>query len=215
MVKQLLPLDTKKSFIPHHSASDWDIRFPTKYTITTETYISPPTSLRHDYPGGTAYNLFLCKNSAALQVTEGRLQTYLRMNNTTRPFYLCFRNILASGTPNLSSCYYAYFGMQSTEWYFYEYKSGTQKRAWSRTKQLQEINTWYNTRLSWWYAWDVLNVSLELEVDGQWIQQGDLITVANDLFKTETHQRCGIGSSLSAAAHKAYFDNTSIWEYVP
>lgn len=206
------PLSSPKGlYLPHYSVGDWDFK-NNVWGISNLEFISSPSSLKIGPASPSGSNLLLCKNPAVLKVTTGRLITYLRNYSIVSINDLYFRNILAPGSANDANCYKVYPYLTGTVWYLYERVNSVNVRTWSQPKSAQTANTWYRWRVSWWYAWGALQVSLDLEVDGQWQQLGDIITVPNDLFSAETYQRIGFALPYYTGASVSYADDTEVWE---
>ena len=215
MVKKLLkhtPLQIKPPL--HASASDWDI-LGAKWTITTAYYVSPPSSFRVGIDPTNQYVFKLCKNANVLKIPQGRITAWIRGQAAGRLFYLQFRNTCNPGTNNNDNCYVTQFLLGDLTWPLYERQAGAQKRSWSTAKTNWPINTWHHIRFSWWISWGTLIVTLDLEVDGAWVQQGDVITVENALHGDAEYQRVGIGASSSTDGSPKYIDDVAIWEYIP
>jgi len=198
----------------HASASDWD-RSSASWTIQTLVKVSPPSALRLDGAGYGENIHFICKNSNVLKLPYGRTITFFRHADTARDLWLIFRNIAAPGIANIANCYRAYWYCSNTVWTLEERVNNVQVRQWSSPKTTQLANTWYHFRLSWWLSWDIMLVSLDLEINGIWVLQGSEITITNPLFGLETYQRPGIGANSRVTVYPAYIDDTEIWEFIP
>ena len=197
----------------HHSASDWDIS-STDWTIATDQYISPPSSFKMPTLGEAPNIHLLCKHTSALQLPYGRLITYHRFKSSETTMRIDFRNTAPPGSVNFNNCYQVTAVTNAIQWTLREYLAGVQQRLWNRSKIPLSPDTWYRYRLSWWWDWDVLNLSFDIWLDGAWQQQGDIISIPNDLFVIETYQRVGIQSSAGNFYDYIWFDDTEIWEVV-
>lgn len=212
VTKRLLKSNTPP--LPHHSAVDWDF-LNANWSISTATYISPPSSLRFGPASEEGDNLIVCKNPAVLKMTTGRLVTYLRAYTHVHNVCLNFRNTAPPGIANEDNCYQISFTFYATRWYIYERVNAANVRSWSQPKSQQNVHTWYRWRISWWYAWNVLNVTLDLEKDGEWEQQGDIISIPDDRFAAEPYQRTAIRAPYYIRSELSFIDDTEIWEYIP
>ena len=196
----------------HASYADWDLT-PAEWSISTEHYISPPSSIRWQNPIPGFHNGYqLCKNSNVLKLPEGRLVTQCRHQSVDEALYLLFRNIIAPGSADDQNCYRLRLTMGSTSTRLSEYLGGSRIRYWTGTWTLPPINTWYNLRISWWLSWGILIFRFERQIDSAWVQQGDDISIDDPLFGEETYQRVGYHLWYGGTGNSFYLDDTEIWE---
>ena len=213
MVGKLI-IPKPKLILPHASAGDWDFSDP-NWKITTLQYVSPPSALQLGTTATLTTFYVLCKNAAVLKLSQGRIITWVRLGLAGRNIYFSFRNTAAPGTSNINNCYRVHFTLSGTTWELREYLNKANTRNWTQAKTACVANTWYRFRLSWWLSWEVMVVSLDREIDGAWVQQGDVISVPNPLFGDAQYQRPGIGGQGNGSGDQAHIDDTEIWEYIP
>ena len=208
MIKHITPLKT------HHSAGDWNFSSP-NWRITNLLYQSPPSAFQTWNEMNPCSCLILCKNAAVLKLPWGRIVTWLRHPQQAAAWQITFRNTAPPGSANLNNCYQVYFSLELLSWYLTERQAGAVVREWSTAKSALLPNTWYHIRVNFIPQWDQMVVSLEIEIDATWVQQGELITVVNPLFEGEDYQRPGIQGNNPQYYNHATWDDTEIWEYVP
>ncbi len=206
-------MNKSKLFLPkpHHSASDWDINDPL-WDIITHQFVSPPSSMWWHRDSSTYYYQ-LCKNPATLKLPQGRLITFLRTTYLGNFIRFAFRNTAPPGTANFDSGYFVHTLANDPYWGLREFLDGVYQRSWQTNHDTFPINTWIKYRLSWWITWDVLQVRLEHQVNGEWVQDGNDISVENPLFGDSDIQRCGMGGRIWSDTQTLYWDDTEIWEY--
>lgn len=210
MVKKT-PIIISEPRPPHHSAWWWD--FSTDlWSLSTEHYISPPTSILWIYTDTTDDQYMLAKESLqCMNVLEGTIITWARASAPTTLVYLIFRNNLPPASSNARNCYRVTLKANHPAWTLEERVLDAVTRSWTRDKSVQDGNTWYRWKLSWWVSWDVMAVMLFLQVDSTFIQQGDVLTVSYPLFGDTPYQRIGMGVGHISPGRWTYFDNTQLW----
>jgi len=195
---------------PHASYEDWD--FSENYwSIVEDQFVSAPSSIRWQKDGAWTYCTQLCKNTATLQVKQGAFVTYWRQSVTASYLRFHFRNIIAPGNANIENCYLFWTHPTIDYWRIYERVAGGDNRQWETSKITQDLDTWYRMRLSWWESWGIMSVKLEQQIDGSWVQQGDILTITDPLYGDETYQRVGYTVYIGLALRPNYYDDTEIW----
>ena len=211
--KLILPPESKP-ILPHASAGDWDFS-SADWKIQTDIWVSPPSALQLGTAPWGDHLYVVCKNAAVLSVPQGRIVTWLRTRYTAHEWYLIFRNTAAPGAPNINNCYLVSIRPSDSVWSLFERLNNAVTRSWTSAKTNQNANIWYRFRLSWWISWELMIVTLDLEVDGAWVQQGLEINVTNPLHGAATYQRPGTGAATAVDPYQKYIDDTEIWEYTP
>lgn len=197
----------------HASALDWDFSHP-YWAIITAHYLSPPSSLQWKSPiSAYMYAYYLCKHNGTLKLPEARLVTYFRVAYYGYGIEITFRNTAPPGNSNINNCYRVLLRPQFASYTLEERQDGAVVRSWLGRQSTGVANTWYRIRISWWLAWDILMFRLEHEVDDEWVQQGDEISISDPLFGAEDIQRCGLGAYCSNMAYALLIDDTEIWAY--
>ncbi|MBA7535663.1 hypothetical protein ES705_27921 [subsurface metagenome] len=198
----------------HHSLADFDWSDVNKRALDTGLFVSPPSCLRcrNDQAGFETVH-FLCKHADTLDIPDGRIVCWMRTHHpNSAGFRLTFRNQCADGSADFANCYFigiftdtTYIGhrIAGDETYF-----RTITWAWAP-------DTWYHIRLTWESEPDPGNgtrikITFELEVDDEWVQQGDTAYDSADLWKDSGTNRVG-GSRETHISYPNYEDDTEYW----
>jgi len=187
---------------------DWDFA-TTYYELDTTRYVSPPSSLKCWDAGR-----FLCRVPDTLQVREGRLVTYLYIQEYENGYLIFFefRSIapLGEGT---SERYMVILSTKDSPYIIRASRYGTElySRSWT-SEDYEHIpeNVFHRYRVTWWVFGGVLYIRFESETDGDWYEFFTAEDPANE-YATEEYNRVGIYWSLSA---EFWVDDTEIWKAV-
>ncbi len=199
--------------ILHHSVDQWDREEPTQINLDTIVYHSAPACLRfQDVAPFKNYLTILSRHAEAQCIIDGRLVTWAHFMRANVPQPFCFRNQAPLGTANRDNCYYTYMDKHSQNLYIYQEGIPTFLGQWFAEMTL---NTWIHWRLSWWSALtnggvSTLLVSLEKEIDGEWVEQGAPIEYAANTWHDSEINRCGFQGAPGGAYH-VRVDDSEIW----
>jgi len=200
-----------------HSISDWDWNTVLNRALTTNRYISAPSSLIIGPPGGNGSTTYwLCRHPDTLLISEGRIDWYSWYDATQSPASEMFRNQEPLGNVTFTACYHLEFSSTREAWIW--------RRNWLDVERLvdfnyaERLNQWCHFRLSWYNGWDeegtpALVIELEEEIAGVWQAMLPPTYDTVNAFKDSDINRVGqIGHGLPD--HPTYHDNTAIYRKV-
>jgi hypothetical protein len=195
------------------SLVDWDWEQGTSYrSLSAAKYVSPPTSLLMQVPGGSQVSCaVLCRRADTLCLPEGELRTWYQTYVTTYPF-ACFRNQAALGSANALNCYY--FQIASNRIDLWRRVGGSASKINSFYYTFTGA-TWYHLRFVWWNGatesgTPALAVAVYIEVGSVWAQIGSVYYDTLNLWSTSEVNRVGLWPWIANNWY-SYFDDTEIW----
>ncbi|MBA7532467.1 hypothetical protein ES705_24693 [subsurface metagenome] len=196
----------------HHTLADWDFQFGATYrSLSADTFISAPTSLKYsNCPVGWG-NEVLCRIPATLNLPQGEMRGWFQTtkNHITTAV---FRDQSPLGTAPFQNCYYVlvYLG----EARLTRLINGVGPPV-DTTPCYLAFNEWIHYRTVWYNGMtpgeeEALCVDVYVEVAGEWIKQGDTLYHTANSWKDSEINRCGFYVQLSSGMTR-YFDDTEIW----
>lgn len=198
-----------------HSLADWDFYNPALCVLSSEHYVSPPTSLELCWASGYARRIGLSRKDNAQLVTNGRIisSVWLTRMNVNQPFI--FRNQSALGSAGSTNSYY--INIDVSNWKLYVRIAGAVTFIGQSDGEFEK-DCWMRLRLTWKNAITGqgnanLDVTLDREVDGEWVQQGDPIHDPLNRWQDSEINRCGLMCDVYTAYHN-WIDDTEIWKLV-
>ena len=197
----------------HHSVSDWDFQAGMHHTLTELQFVSAPSSLECFWQAGNPVDSsILCRIAETLVIAEGEVRTWYRTTNRTRPMFIEFRNQHALGGADHDN---TYFWSLTGAWAYLNRRIAGIETEIDHFPILMNNDTWYHWRTRFWSGKnpagaDALNTELFLEVDGDWVQQGETLYDTQNQWKDSAINRSGIGGKTDSAPHH-FFDDTEIW----
>ena len=197
----------------HHSIDQWDRSEPIQINLDTIVYHSAPACLRfQDVAPFSDWLTILSRHAEAQCIKDGRLVTWgnFRRGNVEQPF--CFRNQAPLGTANLTNCYFTTVDKHLTRLWIRQDDVNTSLGQWFAEMTL---NTWEHWRLSWWSALtnggvSTLLISLEKEIDDEWVEQGAPVEYAANTWHDSEINRCGFQGNPYNSYH-VRVDDSEIW----
>ena len=187
---------------------DWDF-FNINYGLDTTRYVSSPSSLKCWDVGR-----FLCRVPDTLQVREGRLVTYLYIQEYGKGYiiHFDFRSIAPLGEET-SERYSVLFSTKDVPYTVRAWRYTTELYSKSLTSEDYEhipINTFHRYRVTWWVFGGILYIRFESETDGDWYEFFTVEDPTNK-YATEEYNRVGMCWYMSA---EFWVDDTEIWKAV-
>lgn len=204
----------KRTFVQHHSVSDWDFQDSLIYSLTPIYYISPPTSLKLERRGGyPAEGAVLCRIATTQNLPQGRVITAGRKAYDANNFKVTFRNQAPLGSSAMNNCYMA--TLEKTRWLLHSYIDGTPTIIGTQAAT-SDPGTWEFLRITWWNGMtpageEALAVTMEKYIAGEWVKQGDTIYHEANLWKDSEINRCGLSCYVIGADYYVWYDDTEIW----
>lgn len=199
--------------INHHSVSDWDFTPGTCKELTEALFVSAPSCLWVRQTNGcTARPAILCRIAETQCIAQGEIRTWHYTGNRTRDFRLPFRNQHALSGADYENTYY--WGITGDYAYLYRVIAGTPVTIGTIPISF-ENNIWYHWRTVYWNGADLegnpaLCADLYLEVEGEWVKQGDTLHDTENQWKDSEINRSGIGCWVDGVNYHL-FDDTEIW----
>lgn len=198
----------------HHSLADFDWSDVNQRSLDTGVYVSPPSSLRcaSDIEAFKWVH-FLCKHPDTLDVPDGRIICWMRTSHPNQAGWaLTFRNQCANGSADYANCYFVRVFMTIT---YLGYRQADSEHYLVNAPWAWVKDTWYHIRLTWESEPDPGNgtrikFTFEVEVDGEWVQQGATAYHTADLWKDSGTNRMG-GSRNTYITFPNYEDDTEYW----
>lgn len=183
--------------------SDWDFYTSSgdPPTLSTSTYISPPSSL---YCPGSNYGH--CRVSSVLVLNVGRMVSWTK----TYKFDFFFRFPCELGHSS-GWCTWKHYsvGIDMPTSYKRCINPNEDKLYWGSLtdtdKQYVVAHAWRQYRVTWWKVGGTLYIRFEVRKNDNWHV---LFTVSDskNMYDTETYQRPGVGGYWGE-----YWDDTEIW----
>lgn len=206
----------QKFYEPWTTLADWDFaRADEWHSISSDEYVSSPTSLKLYRADMTAVEVVLCRIPTTLCLPQGEVRTWqYSANPTCRP--AVFRNQAALGSSNHQNMYeiLVWEGNARLSYYadYNPYTVQTQPCT-------VPVGQWNHWRVSWYNGFTPgevasLCVDLYLEVAGEWQKQGATFYHTPNRWKDSEINRCGFRQNRSANV-SYYFDDTEIWDLAP
>lgn len=199
--------------LAHHTVSDWDRNPDAAWTLDDAYYISAPRSLKLGSLSPTdVLNIWLHRIAGAQCLPQGRIITYHRLTLIGEYPQVFFRNQAPLGSAVDTNTYR--FMIERDFWYVDRIVNGIPHRL-----AIQDLETlalmWHRDRITWWNGESMegisaITISLEREIDGVWVQQGDWVYDIANQWKDSAVNRCGIGYYQNADKY-GWFDDTEIW----
>ncbi|GAH62811.1 unnamed protein product [marine sediment metagenome] len=197
---------------PHHSIVDWDFQQDgTGRSLDAAYYISPPTSLKLFQFDALWSEAILCRIPDTLVLPQGEFRTWFR-KGIARLIPCLFRNQAPLGTSNGWDCYRIYLtgGFAQLE----RWDDGA-PHYWTFTPCIIPINEWVHFRVFWYNGKtpaerEALCVDIYLEIDGQWVKQGDTLYDTLNKWKDSAINRCGF-FGWGYDPYIEWWDDTEIW----
>lgn len=197
----------------HHTLADWDFQYgSTNRSLSAETFVSSPTSLRFMKYGAGAWNAaVLCRIPATLLLPQGEVRTWVYGYDALKVVAL-FRNQAALGSANYTNTYG--LAVSNTTSTLIRYIGGAYSVRDSSTFT-GFINQWFHTRVFFYNGKTpgdapALCVDVYREITGQWVKQGDTLYDTANSWKDSGINRAGF-RGYSLYNHKQYWDDTEIW----
>ena len=201
-----------KKVIAHHSVVDWDFTPGTNKILDTDIFVSPPSSLRLGYGAAPEHSHILCRVAETLCIAEGEVRTWRLYRTVDVLWYLTFRNQSALGTADFLNCY-RWVGTWKTAT-LYRYNNGVPTGIGDGFDIEMVAGTWYHLRTIYWNGLNLegtpaLCIELYVEIDGQWVKQGNTLYDTVNEWKDSEINRSGIGGRN--IGYYQNFDDTEIW----
>ncbi|MBA7551150.1 hypothetical protein ES705_43686 [subsurface metagenome] len=196
----------------HHSVADWDFLQPDeRHSLSSDEFVSPPTSLKLFKVGLSYVEVVLCRIPATLLLPQGEFRTWhYAPTPTCRP--AVFRNQAALGLSNYQNMYEMLVWPNFAR--FSYYSAGTPYTIQTQAC-IVPAGQWNHWRVFWYNGLTpgevpALCVDLYLEIAGEWQKQGTTFYHVPNLWKDSAINRCGFRQNVSAGVSH-YFDDTEIW----
>ena len=196
----------------HHTLADWDFETgATNRSLSSDYFISAPTSLKFISTSGIWYSSVLCRLPATLCLPQGEVRTWVRRDHPAFRLFT-FRNQAPLGTANILNCYLCY--PTYSQLIFIRSVDGH-----LTTIGVNDIDmvadTWYHFRIFWYNGKTpgevpALCIDFYKEVDDEWIKIGPTIYDTLNKWKDSEINRCGLWPE-AFPGKPIYFDNTEIW----
>jgi hypothetical protein len=198
--------------IIHHSLTDWDWQHgDTGRSLSDLFFVSAPTSLEMTAGPERFLSNILCRIPATLCIPQGEVRTWVRGPHPS--FTPClFRNQAPLGTSDHENCYF--IGVAYGISYLYRRVDGSSYYP-DTSVCYTAANVWLHYRTFWYNGLTpgevpALCVDIYLEVDGEWVKQGETLYDTVNAFKDSEINRCGIRANVSSDT-SVYHDDTEIW----
>ena len=191
---------------------DWD--FSSAYwQLDTGDYISPPSSLK------LIRNVHvLCKATGTLNITDGRIVTYMRCEKNWRNYVdvdIHFRNDSPVGSVTRNNAYAAELDVYYRHIELWRWVDGSSIQllandVYSDIISAVSLTSWHQYRITWWTdpGGAGLIVRWEVLLDDTWQKMCDDLNDPRNYFSTPNTRRCGVGNPSS---YGVWFDDTEIW----
>jgi len=209
---------------PHPSArrpilpgyvEDWD--FSNAYwTLDTGIYVSPPSSLK-------IWNgcLVLCKATGTLNITDGRIVSYIKCGgdwgDSGVDFRIVFRNGSSPGSATGTNTYLLSFDGKYSRIILRRVVNGSTsdivtKYPYSDVKDAVMLSSWNKWRCTWWTDPTSLSliVRVEVMINEMWTKICDDLIDSANYFSTPDTRRCGFHRHWYTSV-ATWYDDTEIW----
>lgn len=188
----------------HHSVADWDFE-DTRWELSNERFISPPTSLRKTTGDRCAV---LCRHPETRILPQGRMSTYLWEPFRFSSIFIFRAQTLIGISNHLNNYSLRTSGVNSVA--LWRTIAGVEDTigSWHYSSNPE---TWVRLRVTWWNGYDPHNdfaliVELDKEIDGEWATRGKCYDPDN-LWKDSIMNRCGVELKQPGQ----FLDNSEIW----
>lgn len=160
-----------------HSLADWDFNTDTQLNISSDHFVSYPTSLK---AGGVGYtpkwNYVFLKSTLAPNVKDGRIIYYHYPTDTftlTGPPFFRAQALPPETRPD--NCYYILLNNASVNIYKRTAGVSVLKATGAHTQAL-DYYTWTQWRVTWWEfigpeLQPILRIIIDRQIAGEWVQQ--------------------------------------------
>lgn len=196
----------------HHTLADWDFSAgAVGRSLSTDYFISAPTSLKIQTVNGSHTQGILCRIPATLCLPEGEVRHWHRcLMDYAYP--ATFRNQAPLGTSNYLNCYLIHMFSGSTALYLW--RAGVPERR-DYTDGFHPPDGWRHFRVVWYNGknpteQEALCVDIYIEDAGEWVKLGDTLYDTLNWFKDSAVNRCGT-VLIVHTGKPAYQDDTEIW----
>lgn len=201
----------------HFSLSDWDFQVDKGWHLTTDQFVSSPSSLARtniDEKGPLGW-VFL-KTALGSNIPQGRIITYHRFMHTGWPAIWVHFRAQALPTNDYPLNEYRLEHTQTIT-YLRQRVNGTdtllheQNNTYTAT-----INTWRQHRITWYTYIGadlalVMRVTWETLITGTWVTQL-LKDITSPLWEGTTTNRLGLTIASYWITAKSFIDDTEIWK---
>lgn len=202
-----------KKYSGHHSIVDWDFQYGDTYrSLSTDHFITPPTSLQFVTPSTTAIQeSVLCRDAATLCLPQGEFRTWL-WEYYLGGWFCIFRNQAALGTANHQNCYVLVRGSPNGIF------GRMVNNVWTQMSTFplpENWNQWLHLRARWWIGETGEGVPAMLlkvyyQNGGGWVQTGGTIYDTANRWAESGVNRVGFRSFIHH--NKAeWWEDTEIW----
>ncbi|MBA7534779.1 hypothetical protein ES705_27028 [subsurface metagenome] len=204
----------------HHSTGDFDFIVGT-WSLSSDYFVSPPTSLYFSRPTADVAQAALLKHSISGAVEQGRIVSWFRSHTLgeTRRNLFVFRNPSPDGSPAIVNSYAIEFSQTYIRWLWYTGTTTYDEIVTIYTALPYYITAgeWFLLRISWWNGVNPQSdpatiVRVEKFVEDVWTQFGDDVYDTNQRNIGNPVQRAGIGVHATGTGIIAYWDDTEFWK---
>ena len=201
-----------KIAVAHHSLTDWDFQLDPLYrSLAADKYISPPTSLRFFKSSSYVVGSALCRIPGTLCLPQGEVRNWT-WTGLTGKYPALFRSQAVLGTADYLNCYYISISLAEATLIRYLAGVGSNRDS---TPCFGVQSEWVHYRIVWYNGitpgeQEALCVDVYLDVEGEWIKQGDTMYDTDNSFKDSAVNRAGF-LSVAGGSIPMHWDNTEIW----
>lgn len=206
-------MKSEKLWTPkHHSVADWDILPAGYHTLSTITYVSPPTSIRFYATGSTICRIsVLCRVAKTQCIPEGELRTWLRWNYYAE-YIAMWKNQAPLGSADMNNCYNI---LNSASLLRVGKVVNGKSSVFAEIPTTSTADTWEHWRVKYWNGLDpdpigAMCVEVYKEVGGVWVLQGQRVYDPANMWKDSLVNRSGF-HVITALGKNEYYDDTEIW----
>ncbi|MBA7687031.1 hypothetical protein ES703_95491 [subsurface metagenome] len=201
----------------HHSLADWDYRVGAKLELSSDRYISPPTSLRtQNLASGSQIESIYLGDILGLNIPEGRMITYYRRDGIYGSrFYFMFRCQDKKYTDLPDDCYY--FLSLGSSFILYRREAGSDTEVHREgLDPILRVGQWYRFRITWYqYIEEDLHKYLHSIVERE--EAGVFVEVFNwkdeiNMWADSPTNRLGFQLEARPDPNYIWIDDTGIWQ---
>ncbi|MBA7541575.1 hypothetical protein ES705_33891 [subsurface metagenome] len=196
----------------HHTIADWDFwHGAAGRSLSSDHFISAPTSLKLVYSAGAETNVVLCRIPATLVLPQGEVRHYFRPSSYAQVSFT-FRNQAALGSADWLNCYFVF--ITATSWQVRRITNGYPFTV-GTSGTTSHIDVWNHFRLFWYNGktpaeQPALCIDLYKDIAGEWVKQGSTIYDTTNKWADSAINRCGFWLTMGGG-DIAYIDDTEIW----